>query len=265
MDELNNSGGINRRKFIETSVKLAGAAFIMGFGGANLIRASSTRLITNTIPSIVLNNGIKMPALGFGTLYLTNDLGVKCVSDAMSVGYRLIDTATIYGNEESVGEGIKKSGIQREELFITSKVWVDDSGYEKTKAAFNTSLKKLGLDYLDLYLIHRPRGDVKGSWKAMEELYKDGKIRAIGVSNFNGIQIEDLLASSKIIPAVNRIRLQSFNTHWSKTRPKIWKAQLDKPERRRRRGLTLFAYLNSATGPISVQQRIMRISKSQKV
>ncbi|MCA1759105.1 MAG: aldo/keto reductase, partial [Bacteroidales bacterium] len=125
-----------------------------------------------------------MPVLGFGTLYLNEALGEKSVANAISLGYRLIDTATIYGNEEAVGAGIKRSGIDRKELFVTSKVWVDDSGYEKAKIAFETSLNKLQLDYLDLYLIHRPRGDVKGSWKAMEELYKEGKIKAIGVSNF---------------------------------------------------------------------------------
>jgi 2,5-diketo-D-gluconate reductase A len=143
-----------------------------------------TLIKKTSIENVILNNGVKMPILGFGTLYLNGPVGEKCVADAISLGYRLIDTATIYNNEESVGSGIKQSGINREELFVTSKVWVDDSGYENTKKAFETSLNKLGLDYLDLYLIHRPRGDVKGSWKAMEELYKENKIRAIGVSNF---------------------------------------------------------------------------------
>ena len=151
-----------------------------------------------------------MPILGFGTLYLNDDLGVRCVADAISLGYRLIDTATVYGNEESVGAGIKKSGINREELFVTSKVWVDDSRYEKAKKAFQTSLDKLGLDYLNLYLIHRPRGDVKGSWKAMEDLYKEGKIKAIGVSNFEANHLDELMSYAKIKPAVNQIESHAF-------------------------------------------------------
>jgi 2,5-diketo-D-gluconate reductase A len=126
------------------------------------------------------------------------------------VGYRLIDTATVYGNEEYVGEGIKKSGIDRKELFITSKVWVDDSGYDKAKKAFQISLDKLGTDYLDLYLIHRPRGDVKGSWQAMEDLYKEGKIKAIGLSNFEKHQMDELLAYAKVNPTVNQIETHVF-------------------------------------------------------
>ncbi len=151
-----------------------------------------------------------MPVLGFGTLYLNDELGVRCVAEAISLGYRLIDTATVYGNEEAVGAGIKQSGIDREALFVTSKLWVDDSGYEKGKKAFQTSLDKLGLDYLDLYLIHRPRGDVKGSWKAMEDLYQDGKIRAIGVSNFESHHLDDLMSYAKVTPAVNQIESHAF-------------------------------------------------------
>jgi 2,5-diketo-D-gluconate reductase A len=153
-----------------------------GFGASRIFGAELTN--QTSIENVVLNNGVKMPILGFGTLYLNGALGEKCVADAILLGYRLIDTATIYNNEEAVGQGIKLSGINREELFVTSKVWVDDSGYENTKKAFQTSLDKLGLDYLDLYLIHRPRGDLKGTWKAMEELYKENRIKAIGVSNF---------------------------------------------------------------------------------
>ncbi|NBC03352.1 MAG: aldo/keto reductase, partial [Bacteroidetes bacterium] len=160
--------------------------------------------------TVTLNNGVKMPILGFGTLYLRDELGVRSVAEAISLGYRLIDTATIYGNEEAVGGGIKRSGINREELFVTSKLWVDDSGYESTKKAFETSLNKLGLDYLDLYLIHRPRGDVHGTWRAMEELYKDGKIKAIGVSNFTPEQINDLIDNFSVKPAVNQIETHAF-------------------------------------------------------
>jgi len=162
------------------------------------------------IPTKTLNNGVKMPALGFGTLELNDSVGINSVVKAISLGYRLFDTATIYGNEEAVGKGIKKSGIDRKKLFISTKLWVSDMGYENTKKAFERSLKKLGVDYLDMYLIHRPHGDVQGSWKAMEELYKEGKIRAIGVSNFDSVQLADLMAKAEIKPAVNQIELNPF-------------------------------------------------------
>lgn len=201
---------MNRREFLETGGKFAATAMFMGLGTSKIFGAANTGQMAKPIENVTLNNGIKMPILGFGTLYLDDELGVRCVSDAISLGYRLIDTATIYGNEEAVGGGIKRSGIDRKELFVTSKVWVDDSGYEKTKKAFQTSLDKLGTDYLDLYLIHRPRGDVKGSWKAMEELYKDGLIRAIGVSNFTAEQINDLMDNFSVKPAVNQIETHAF-------------------------------------------------------
>ncbi len=201
-----------RREFIQKSARFAAGAMFMGLGTSKLFGAAhSNRPGTSTlIETVTLNNGIKMPILGFGTLYLNGDVGERCVADAISLGYRLIDTATIYGNEESVGAGIKKSGINRDELFVTSKLWVDDSGYEKGKKAFQTSLDKLELDYLDLYLIHRPRGDIKGSWKAMEELYKEGKIKAIGVSNFEANHLDELMSYAKIKPAVNQIETHAF-------------------------------------------------------
>jgi 2,5-diketo-D-gluconate reductase A len=201
--------GINRREFLQSSAKYSVSAILATMGATSLFGAPRTPMAT-TIENVSLNNGVKMPILGFGTLYLDGELGKKSVADAISLGYRLIDTATIYNNEEAVGAGIKLSGIKREKLFVTSKVWVDDSGYENTKKAFETSLNKLGLDYLDLYLIHRPRGDVKGSWKAMEELYKEGRIKAIGVSNFEPHQIEDLVSTSEIRPAVNQIETHAF-------------------------------------------------------
>lgn len=203
---------IKRREFLQTSARFAAGAMFMGLGTSKLFGvANAGRPGTSTsIETVTLNNGIKMPILGFGTLYLKEDVGVRCVADAISLGYRLIDTATVYGNEESVGAGIKKSGINREELFVTSKLWVDDSGYEKAKKAFQTSLDKLGLDYLDLYLIHRPRGDVKGSWKAMEELYKEGRIRAIGVSNFEANHLDELMSYATIKPAVNQIETHAY-------------------------------------------------------
>lgn len=166
--------------------------------------------IGHSVPKKTLSNGVSMPILGFGTLYLTDSIGERCVAEAISVGYRLLDTGKIYGNEEAVGKGIKKSGIKREELFVTTKVWVSDMGYENTKKAFEESMNKLGLDYIDLYLIHRPRGDIKGTWKAMEELYEAGKIKAIGVSNFEPDQLADLIAYAKIKPMVNQVETNVF-------------------------------------------------------
>ena len=162
--------------------------------------------------NITLNNGIEMPLLGFGT-YLLRD-GSACeqsVLNALSIGYRLIDTAAAYYNEESVGRAIKKSNVKREEIFVTTKFLPADSGYEQAKRACESSLKKLGLDYIDLYLIHLPQGDFNSSWKAMEELYKEGKVRAIGVSNFNMDQIQDLLKQHSVIPAVNQVETHPFS------------------------------------------------------
>jgi 2,5-diketo-D-gluconate reductase A len=210
MNMENHINGVKRREFLKRSAKFAAATMFMGLGSSKLFGALNSTQTKNSIPTVTLNNGIPIPMLGFGTNTLNGPTCVRCVSDAISVGYRLVDTANIYGNEEFVGEGIKQSGIKREELFITSKLWVDDSGYESTKKAFETSINKLGLEYLDLYLIHRPRGDVKGSWKAMEELFKDGKIRAIGVSNFEPDQLDDLMVYARIKPAINQIETHVF-------------------------------------------------------
>lgn len=153
-----------------------------------------------------------MPLLGFGT-YLLRD-GLACeqsVLNALNIGYRLIDTAAAYNNEESVGRAIKKSNVKREEIFVTTKFLPADPGYENAKRAFETSLRKLGLDYIDLYLIHIPQGDVNSSWTAMEELYKEGKVRAIGVSNFNMDQIRILLKQHSVIPAVNQVETHPFS------------------------------------------------------
>lgn len=158
-----------------------------------------------------LNNGIKIPALGFGVYQIEDENECEqCVYDGIMVGYRLIDTASSYMNEAAVGNAIKRSKVRREELFITTKVWVQDAGYEKTKKAFETSLKKLQLDYLDLYLIHQPFGDVYGSWRAMEELYKEGKIKAIGVSNFQPDRLVDLILHNEIVPAINQVEINPF-------------------------------------------------------
>lgn len=160
---------------------------------------------------VTLNNGVKMPMLGFGVFQIADaDVCEQAVYDALMTGYRLIDTAAVYGNEEAVGRAIKRSGIPREELFITTKLWVQDAGYEKTKKAFETSLSNLRLDYLNLYLIHRPFGDYYGSWRAMEELYEAGKIRAIGLSNFGSDRLVDLVMNNKVVPAVNQVECHPF-------------------------------------------------------
>lgn len=205
-----NNNGVNRRDFLKVTTKFTAATIFIGLGSSDLFGANIGNQKKISIPTVTLNNGIKMPRLGFGTNTLTDAVGVRSVSEAISVGYRLIDTAHIYGNEPAVGEGIRQSGIDRKELFLTSKLWVDFAGYENTKKAFETSIKKLGVDYLDLYLIHRPRGDVKGSWQAMEELVAEGKIRAIGVSNFDLEQMKELMSYAKIIPAINQIETNVF-------------------------------------------------------
>lgn len=210
MDKKNQHIGIGRRTFLQNSASVAASTVLFSLGTSNLFGAEAIIVGESSIPTVTLNNGVKMPMIGFGTNTLRGADGERYVSEAISVGYRLLDTAMIYGNEESVGSGIKKSGIDRKELFVTSKLWVDDAGYESAKKAFETSVGKLGLDYLDLYLIHRPRGDFKGSWKAMEELHKAGKIRAIGVSNFEADQINDLMKEAKIKPAVNQIETHVF-------------------------------------------------------
>lgn len=160
--------------------------------------------------TVKLNNGIEMPIEGYGVFQVSPEETERCVTEALEVGYRSIDTAAAYGNEEAVGKAIKLSGIPREELFVTTKLWVSDQGYENTKLAFETSLKKLGLDYLDLYLIHQPFGDYYGSWRAMEDLYKEGKIKAIGVSNFEADRLVDLILNNDVVPAVNQIEVHPF-------------------------------------------------------
>ena len=161
---------------------------------------------------VVLNNGVEMPILGFGVFQVADPAECeKAVTDAIETGYRLIDTAASYGNEEAVGNAIKKSGVSREELFVTTKLWVQDAGYENTLKAFEKSLKKLQLDYLDLYLIHQPYGDIFGSWRAMQELYQQGKVKAIGVSNFHPERIADLSANSGFTPAVNQVETHPFH------------------------------------------------------
>lgn len=161
---------------------------------------------------VILNNGVEMPLLGFGVFQIQDENECEqAVYDAIMAGYRLIDTAASYLNEEAVGRAIKRSGVPREELFITTKLWVQDAGYESTKQALTKSLEKLQLDYLDLYLIHQPYGDVHGSWRAMEELYHEGKIKAIGVSNFHPDRLIDLIIHNEVVPAVNQVETHVFN------------------------------------------------------
>lgn len=165
-----------------------------------------------SVPSVTLNNGLEMPLLGFGVFQIA-DLAEceRAVNDAINTGYRLIDTAASYGNEEAVGKAIKRSGVAREDLFITTKLWIQDAGYERTKPAFERSLQRLQLEYLDLFLIHQPFGDVYGAWRAMEELYREGRIRAIGISNFHPDRVMDLIVHNDVVPAVNQIETHPFN------------------------------------------------------
>lgn len=164
------------------------------------------------IPTVTLNSGVTMPLLGFGVFQMSDPAECeRSVADALATGYRLIDTAASYGNEAEVGRAVKASGVPRDELFITTKLWIQDAGYDRTKQAFDRSLQRLQLDVLDLYLIHQPIGDVYGAWRAMEELYKEGRVRAIGVSNFHPDRVMDLIVHHEVAPAVNQVETHPFN------------------------------------------------------
>ena len=161
--------------------------------------------------TVTLNNGIQMPVVGFGVFQIPDAQDCeRCVIDAIQTGYRLIDTAASYMNEEAVGKGIRQGGVAREELFITTKLWVQDVGYERTQRAIDQSLRRLQVDYLDLYLIHQPFGDVHGAWRAMEEAYRQGKLRAIGVSNFQPDRLMAIQVFNEISPAVNQVEVNPF-------------------------------------------------------
>ena len=159
-----------------------------------------------------MSNGVEMPQMGYGVFQIQDAIQCeRCVSDALEIGYRLIDTAAAYFNEEAVGGAVRNCGIPRGELFITTKLWIQDTGYDGTLRAFDASLKKLGLDYLDLYLIHQPFGDYYGSWQAMERLYQEGRVRAIGVSNFEPDRLADLCLNHEIAPMVNQVEIHPFH------------------------------------------------------
>jgi 2,5-diketo-D-gluconate reductase A len=167
---------------------------------------------TTVTPTVTLNNGVKMPILGFGVFQIP-DLQEceRSVADALGVGYRLIDTAASYGNEEAVGNAIRRSSVPRDQLFITTKLWVTDANYDRAKQAFERSMQRLQLDYLDLYLIHQPYGDVYGAWRAMEGLQREKRIRAISVSNFHPDRVMDLMLHNQVKPAVNQIETHPFH------------------------------------------------------
>lgn len=165
-----------------------------------------------SIPSVTLNNGVQMPLLGFGVFQIKDaEECEQSITEAIQTGYRLIDTAAAYGNEEAVGKAIQRGGVPREELFITTKLWISDAGYENTKKAFDRSMQRLQLEVLDLYLIHQPYGDVYGAWRAMEELYREGRVRAIGLSNFQPDRVMDMICHHQVAPAVNQIETHPFN------------------------------------------------------
>lgn len=181
--------------------------------------------------TVILNNGLEMPLLGFGVFQMMDSAECeRAVIDAIETGYRLIDTAASYQNETQVGNALKQSGVARNELFVTTKLWLQDTSYEGAKAQFERSLNRLQMDYVDLYLIHQPYGDVHGAWRAMEELYQAGKIKAIGVSNFQPDRLADLMAFNHVVPAVNQVEVNPFNQQlhaapWMKSRniqPEAW-------------------------------------------
>ncbi|MFP3606428.1 aldo/keto reductase [Paraburkholderia sp. SIMBA_053] len=161
---------------------------------------------------VTLNNGITMPILGYGVFQISDEAECeRCVVEAVQAGYRLIDTAASYKNEEPVGRGLKRCGVPRDQLFVTSKLWVEDASYERARLAIDNSLKRLRLDYLDLFLIHQPFSDVHGAWRAMEEAHRAGKLRAIGLSNFQPDRLMDIKAFNEVTPAVNQIELNPFH------------------------------------------------------
>lgn len=211
---------MDRRDFIRKTLLAAGglmSARVFGAGTPPTAAGKTTKGKTE-MDYVTLNNGVRMPVLGYGTLRLSPDACADCVAKAVEAGYRLIDTAKNYANETHVGEGIRRSGIAREELFITSKLWIKDYGYEQAKQAFQATLDRLRLDYLDLYLLHQPFGDVYGAWRALEELYAEGKIRAVGISNFFPDRVVDFAYTARVKPAVNQIEFNPYFQRWADKR-----------------------------------------------
>ena len=207
----------DRRRFLAAGAGLLAAPMLMGGGGARAAArgggsAGAARFRPGAATrTVTLNNGVEMPALGFGTYQMRGEECERSVIEAIETGYRLIDSAAAYRNEEAVGSAVRKSGVPREELFVTTKLWVSDATYEGAKAAFERSMELLGLEYLDLYLIHQPYNDVYGAWRAMQELYEDGRIKAIGVSNFHPDRVMDLIIHNEVKPAVNQIETHVFH------------------------------------------------------
>jgi len=205
---------MDRREFIKGSLMAAGGLVLdAAIGRAERVRRTFTK-DKKDMEQMTLRNGVRMPILGYGTLKLPQDSCAACVAQAIGHGYRLIDTAKNYVNEEQVGEGIRRSGIDRRELFVTSKLWFKDAGYDTTLRAFDATLSRLGTDYLDLYLIHQPFGDYYGAWRAMERLYNEKRIRAIGVSNFYPDRLVDLCYHSEVRPMVNQVEFHPYFQRW---------------------------------------------------
>ena len=208
----------DRRQFIAAAAGLIAAPMLMIPGGAHsLVRggsilSSSERFQPSTdVPTVTLNNGVKMPILGCGTFQMAGAECERSVLQAIEAVYRLFDTASAYRNEDAVGRALKQSGVPRSELFVTTKLWVSDAGYESAKVAFQRSLELLGLEYVDLYLIHQPYNDVYGAWRAMEELNREGRIKAIGLSNFHPDRVMDLMINNEVKPAVNQIETHVYH------------------------------------------------------
>jgi len=208
----------NRREFLIAGAGLIAAPMLMINAEARgVVRGGGSPGVSSArfqpsegMQTVTLNNGVVMPILGFGTYQMNGEECERSVFEAIQTGYRLIDTASAYGNEEAVGNALRRSGVPRNELFVTSKLWVSDVTYERTRPAFERSLELLGLEYLDLYLIHQPYNDVYGAWRAMEELNREGRIKAIGVSNFYPDRVMDLILHNEVKPAVNQIETHVF-------------------------------------------------------
>lgn len=207
---------MDRRDFLKHSLLAAGSMLAAeAFGITNRLTGNDSETKKDTkMDYVTLNNGVRMPILGYGTLRLTAGQCAGCVAEAIQRGWRLIDTAKNYANETLVGDGIRYSGIDRKELFVTSKLWFKDYGYDSAKRAFDATLSRLELDYLDLYLLHQPFGDVYGAWRALEDLYEEGRIRAIGVSNFFPDRVTDFAFVNKVRPAVNQIEFSPYFQRW---------------------------------------------------